>query len=107
MRKIKNSIILILGLLLAACQNQTIPPPTASPSITPSAIPSEAPTLIIAPSQTPPSTSVAGPAHCTVISPRPTPGPTEASIFPPVSAQDWVSGPPDAKITLTEYSDFM
>jgi hypothetical protein len=103
MRKIKNSIILILGLLLAACQSQTVPPPTAISSVTRVATP----TAIVAPTQTPPKISVAGSAHCTVISPRPTPGPTEVSIFPPVSPQDWISGPADARITLIEYSDFM
>jgi len=46
------------------------------------------------------------PAGCTLVSPRPTPGQTERSIFPPVSDLDWVYGPEDAGITLTEYSDF-
>ncbi len=46
------------------------------------------------------------PAGCTVVSPRPTPGPTEQSIFPPVSDLDWVSGSEEASITLVEYSDF-
>lgn len=46
------------------------------------------------------------PAGCTVVSPRPTPGPTEQSIFPPVGDLDWVIGPQEASITLVEYSDF-
>jgi hypothetical protein len=42
-----------------------------------------------------------------VISPANTPGPTEQSIFPPVTDKDWSTGPKDAAITLIEYSDFM
>ncbi|HEX9019310.1 MAG TPA: peptidylprolyl isomerase [Anaerolineaceae bacterium] len=44
---------------------------------------------------------------CSVVSVQPTPGPTEASIFPPVTSSDWVQGD-NAKATLTvlEYSDF-
>jgi hypothetical protein len=45
-------------------------------------------------------------AGCTVVSPQPTPGPTEQSIFPPVSDQDWMLGPQMASITIIEYGDF-
>jgi hypothetical protein len=41
-----------------------------------------------------------------VISPKNTPGPTEQSLFPPVTDKDWSTGPKDARITLIEYSDF-
>ncbi len=43
---------------------------------------------------------------CTVNSPAPTPGPTERSIFPPVTEADWVIGPETAAVTVIEYSDF-
>jgi len=46
------------------------------------------------------------PPGCTVVSPRPTPGPTEQSLFPPANEEDWVSGPENAAITIIEYSDF-
>jgi len=36
----------------------------------------------------------------------PTPNATEQSLFPTVSDQDWVQGPPDAAVTFIEYSDF-
>jgi len=43
---------------------------------------------------------------CTVISRKPTPGPTEESIYPPITESDHVKGPDNAKVTLIEYSDF-
>lgn len=46
------------------------------------------------------------PAGCTVVSLQPTPNPTEAAVFPPVSESDWVQGSPDAKVTIIEYSEF-
>lgn len=45
-------------------------------------------------------------AKCTVETRDPTPGPTEQSIFAPVSASDWVSGPDTAAVTIIDYSDF-
>jgi hypothetical protein len=44
--------------------------------------------------------------QCTVVSQMPTPGPTEQSIFPPVSGSDWVMGPDTAAVTFIEYGDF-
>ena len=46
------------------------------------------------------------PPGCTVVSPRPTPGPTEQSLFPPASDEDWITGPENAAITIIEYGDF-
>lgn len=43
---------------------------------------------------------------CTVISRKPTPGPTEESIYPPITESDHVKGPDNAKVTIIEYSDF-
>jgi len=43
---------------------------------------------------------------CTVQSTFPTPGPTQQSLFPQPTGDDWVSGPESAAITLMEYSDF-
>ncbi|MBW8010393.1 MAG: hypothetical protein FVQ83_04005 [Chloroflexi bacterium] len=44
--------------------------------------------------------------NCTVSSPQPTPGPTQQSIFPAVSEQDWALGPETASLTIIEYGDF-
>jgi cyclophilin family peptidyl-prolyl cis-trans isomerase/protein-disulfide isomerase len=44
---------------------------------------------------------------CQVVSLEPTQGPTEVSMFPPLSKEDWVLGKnPDAPLTIIEYSDF-
>lgn len=45
-------------------------------------------------------------AQCSVVSGNPTPGPTQESIFAPVSEVDWVLGSDTADITIIEYSDF-
>lgn len=100
----KKIILLLTGmaLTLAACQGQAVSPqPTPVETATPSLVPTIQATLAEA---TP--TQPEAPAGCTAISPKPTPGPTETSLFPPVSPDDWVKGPADASITLTEYSDF-
>lgn len=106
--------IILLAITLTACQSNT---PVATE------IPSETETIQIteAPTDTPVNTEVtqetapateqaqAGdspPPGCTVISPQPTPGPTERSLFPPASEEDWIVGPDDAAITITEYGDF-
>ena len=99
-------LLIVIAMALAACQGQN----QTSPTMT-------APTVFIQPTgtqmvETPRVTdavqqAVAGaPPGCTVISPPATPGPTEQSIFPPVSEKDWSTGPKDAAITLIEYSDF-
>jgi cyclophilin family peptidyl-prolyl cis-trans isomerase/protein-disulfide isomerase len=41
-----------------------------------------------------------------VVSVQPTSGPTEPSLFPPVSAQEHVLGPESAETTFTEYTDY-
>ncbi len=91
-------LFLVLALILAACQSAS---PTAGP-----------PTDTAAPTETsPPPTqaeaaSSGDGAACTVVSLLPTPGPTEQSLFPPVSEADWVKGPDSAHVTLIEYGDF-
>jgi len=111
----KRILILLLGLalVLTACQgtNQPVQSTTvvvaqdtatqvqAAPA---SAVP---PTTTVEPSQ-PASTGAAAPPGCTVVSPQPTAGPTEQSMFPPVSDSDWVQGPATAYVTITEYGDF-
>jgi cyclophilin family peptidyl-prolyl cis-trans isomerase/protein-disulfide isomerase len=81
-------MIVVAGILLAACSPQAAAAPTAS-AATPQAVITES-----------------GPATCSAVSVLPTPGPTEASMFPPPSEKDWIIGPDSAVVTFTEYSDF-
>src|SRR4030042_4604118 len=102
----KKSILLFLMLLavgLAGClpQVQATPTPTSTTTATTEAKP--APTFIL----TVPTQSAFLPdLGCTVITRKPTPGPTEESIYPSVSEADHVKGPDNAKVTIIEYSDF-
>ena len=100
----KKIILLLTGiaLSLAACQGQAASP---QPTPTEAATPSLVPTIPTIQTEATPTQPVA-PAGCTVISPEPMPGPTETSLFPLVSSDDWVKGPKSASITLIEYSDF-
>ena len=103
------TLSLLLSVFLAACQSAATSPtalPVAeedagqTPATDSPALPEVSPT---------PSTGeaeVQGESTCTVVSRQPTPGPTEESIVPPVSASDWVHGPEDAKVTIIEYGDF-
>lgn len=113
MRRLIIALIL-LTIILTACQSSV-------PAVT--EVPTEA--EIIENTQAPTDTAVhteeaqetaasteqvevsdAPPPGCTVISPQPTPGPTERSLFPPAGEDDWIVGPDDAAITITEYGDF-
>lgn len=90
---------LLVILVLAGCSSPTQPQvifPSPSP---PSAVQKSTPGVV--------TTISAAPAGCTVISPKPSPGPTEVSLFPPVSEGEWVKGPETASITFIEYGDFM
>lgn len=120
-------LIIALALLLSSCQAQPKVQPDGegaapAPAETSAAGESTEPTLLALPSATAESqaTSTLEPAGtevnavneeetppgCTVNSPNPTPGPTEQSIFPPVTEDDWSRGPEDAAVTIISYSDF-
>lgn len=113
-----NRILIVmfcLALALAACQGEPVPvinlAGTTTPAETASAYQppeTEAPAAESTPA--PPTEAAVveaqAPAGCTAVSPQPTPGPTEQSIFPPVNESDWVKGPDDAYVTILEYSDF-
>jgi cyclophilin family peptidyl-prolyl cis-trans isomerase/protein-disulfide isomerase len=92
--------VIIIG-LLAGCQGY-------SPS---NADINENPEPLLEPTKTAPSNTLSQPtdttpAGCTVISPDPTPGPTEESMFAPITEKDWTIGPADATVTILEYGDY-
>lgn len=89
MRKVWLPLALLAGVLLGACASAA-PAATATPTQPPKA-----------------SLPTSAPARCTVESTLPNVSPTDAARFVPVSGQDWIEGPVDAKVTLLEYSDFM
>ena len=99
MRKLLLWLLLLVAVLLAGCLQQPQATPTSSPTI--AAQPTPTVGLMV------PEESVILPdPGCTVITQKPTPGPTQESAFPPISDTDWVKGPVDAKVTIIEYSDF-
>jgi hypothetical protein len=99
MRKVILLFLMLASVALAGClpQVQTTPTLTATINARP------APTVVL----TVPDQAALSPASgCTVITQKPTAGPTPVSIFPPVTDSDWVKGPASAKVTIIEYSDF-
>ncbi|MEJ2709257.1 MAG: hypothetical protein P8074_16730 [Anaerolineales bacterium] len=113
--------MLLLGILLAGCQaaspagveTTAQSSATAIPTQTPQEKAVEEPTATQAQATrqvaSPSEEVIAGtapPPGCTVVSRIPTPGPTERSIFPAVSDEDWTQGPSDAYVTILEYGDF-
>ena len=86
-RSILLTVVFTAAALLAACG-----------SATQSAAPTQA--------EQPPQADATRQPGCTVVSRKPTPGPTEQSLLPPPGEKDWVVGPADAALTITEYSDF-
>ena len=98
MRKLIFPLLLVVMVLTSACGGAATQAPTSQPTER------TAPTVVVSEST---DSAPTGPeAGCTVVSRRPTPGPTQQSIFPPVGEDDWAKGPADAKVTIIEYSDF-
>ncbi len=101
MKKISLFILMLLAVSLAGC----LPQATASPTLAPTS------TIPVRLSPTTPATLAIGSellpdSGCTVITKKPTPGPTAESIYPPVTEADHAKGPADARVTIIEYSDF-
>jgi hypothetical protein len=99
MRKFILISLLLMAVGLAGC----IPQVQATPTATATTNTRPAPTVILT---VPTQAALFPDSGCTVITQKPTPGPTAESIFPPVSDTDWVKGPITAKVTIIEYSDF-
>lgn len=99
MRKVFIVIAIISAIVLAGCLPQASTTPAITPTTTINPTPSPAlhiPTEVIVPVQ----------SDCTVITLKPTPGPTVETVYPPISEADWTKGPADAKVTIVEYGDF-
>jgi hypothetical protein len=97
--------VLLLAWLSSACTGSSQKTPTAT--ALPEAYNTETSASTPITQPTPQSTRDASTGSgCTVVSPQPTPGPTEQSLFPPVSEEDWVRGPSTAPVTVMIYSDY-
>ncbi len=119
MRKILLNFILVTAVLLAAC-GQASPTPDQAGQANPAGqvtaalppTPSLPPVGLKQPTATkkapaPTAETTSAVMECQVVSMSPTQGPTEESMFPPPTADDWVLGKnPKAPLTITEYSDF-
>ena len=94
MRKIPIFMLLLLAVVLAACRG-------AQP--TPTATSSPVPTVVL---DIPIADEFSTDSGCTVVSVKPTPGPTPESPYFPITDADWTRGPANARITIIEYGDF-
>jgi uncharacterized protein YceK len=109
MRKFYLSLLVLTTLLLAGCLPQVQATSTSTPNSRPvltatSTVQSQpAPTAVQA---VPTQAALFPVSGCTVITRKPTPGPTAESVFPLVNDTDWVKGPATARVTIIEYSDF-
>jgi protein-disulfide isomerase len=99
MRKLILLFLMLTSVALAGCLSQ----PQASPTSTATAITRPISTSVVT---IPAQAALLPDSGCTVVTVKPTPGPTAVTIYPPVSTTDWVKGPDSAKVTIIEYSDF-
>ncbi len=106
--------LLPLVILLTSCAGKT-PAATNAPAATGSsptasatvaAKPTNTLSLATATSQPATTSPVAKEPGCTVVSPQPTPGPTQESLFPSKTSYDFSRGSEDASVTIIVYSDF-
>jgi hypothetical protein len=108
MRKTLLVLLILMAVLASGCRANS----TASVADTPQATAplASATSEVVQTATTQATLEPAGepapPPGCTVVSPRPTPGPTEVSIFPPADKSEWQQGPEGASVTFVEYSDF-
>lgn len=104
--------LLLLGLMLVvvtACQGTQAETQAGSPS--PTALPAPEETVTpVALGESIENGKETGDQlplpECTIVSRRPTPGPTLQSLFPAPGESDWARGPSTARVTIIEYSDF-
>ena len=114
MRKLTLISFILLSLVLAACQSTTPTvdvDSTAKVADTQPAADTPTQAEVSEPTATKgvevaPDSGALVRTRCTVESRDPTPGPTEQSLFEPVTESDWIRGPDSAAVTIIEYSDF-
>jgi len=99
MRKYLLLTLMLAAVVLSGClpQVQAIPTSTATSTARPIST-----AVLSAPTQA----QLLPDSGCTVVTQKPTPGPTPVPVYPPVTDSDWVKGPASAKVTIIEYSDF-
>jgi hypothetical protein len=96
-------LILLLVTLSAVVLSGCLPQTQASPTSMATSVARPAPTTVV----TVPGQAELLPASgCTVVTQKPTPGPTAETIYPPITGSDWSKGPDSARVTIIEYSDF-
>ena len=107
-------LLLIAGLALAACSPETAAPAESQEAAVPATAPADQAATATLPTNTMPEATAepmvqgtAAPAQCVAASIRPTPDATQTALFPLPTDKDWLQGPPDAYVTILEYSDFM
>lgn len=118
MKKVTKLILFLLvaALALSACKVATITPPEVEPTAT--VVETEPADVVVEPTEDlGPQPTVDtrltgddGNMVCTIVEPlfsELTPEEeAQLAVFPPVSEEDWTTGPEDALITVTEYTDF-
>ena len=119
MTRLKHlSLVALAALLLGACSNAVAPTATSKPTDEPTSVAQA--TAIERATQAPPSTATSAPTEAaTKTEPSPAatattnaqptddaPAPDVVPAFLEVQPDEWVHGPPDAPVTIIEYSDF-
>ena len=99
MRKIILLFLMLSAVALAGC----LPQAQASPTSTVAVVNRPSSTSVV---NTPAQAAIFPDSGCTVVTQKPTPGPTPETVYPPVTDTDWTKGPANAKVTIIEYSDF-
>jgi protein-disulfide isomerase len=99
MKKLLLLFLMFMAVVVSGC----LPQAQATPTSTATTAARPAPTVVLT---VPTEAALLPDSGCTVITKKPTPGPTAESIYPPVSETDHVKGPASAKVTIIEYSDF-
>lgn len=103
MKKSFLILLLLLAVGLSGCLPQATASPTPAATATATAVSLPSPTAgLIVPGEN----ALLPDAGCTVVTQKPTPGPTPEAIYPAITAADHTKGPADARVTIVEYSDF-